>query len=32
MGSVGPRHSMDFTNANVVIHAKETGRVVLERT
>src|SRR5262245_41842491 len=31
-GAVGPRHAMDFTNANVVIHAKETGQVVLERT
>src|SRR5579871_1817515 len=27
-GAVGPDHVMDFTNANVVIHEKKTGKVV----
>lgn len=31
-GAVGPHHAVDFTNARVVIHAKETGKVVQERT
>ena len=31
-GAVGPDHVVDFTNANVVIHDKRTGKVVRQMT
>src|SRR5438445_12108604 len=31
-GAVGPDHVVDFTNANVVIHDKRTGKVVRQTT
>ena len=31
-GAVGPDHVVDFTNANVVIHNKRTGKVVRQMT
>jgi hypothetical protein len=31
-GAVGPNHVVDFTNANVVIHDKKTGKVIRRMT
>src|SRR5262245_59608267 len=31
-GAVGPDHVVDFTNANVVIHDKKTGKVIRRMT
>ena len=31
-GAVGPDHLVDFTNANVVIHDKKSGKVIRRMT
>ena len=31
-GAVGPNHVVDFTNANVVIHHKKSGKVIRQMT
>jgi hypothetical protein len=32
VGAVGPRHAVDFTCANFVVHDKETGKVLQKKT